>query len=110
MTTGITITTVLTANQLTGNIFAGDVNEFLAGPALVSVFSTATADSPELTVNVGGVNVAQGQLIPNTNRYPVRPDDGVVQFQANGGRLFGQIRETAGNTPTVITLVDIDYA
>ena len=110
MSTPIVVTTALTANQLTTNIFAGDVNEFLARPALVSVFASATASSPQITLLAGGVNFAQSIPCPNTNRFPVRPDDGIVQFRAPGGaRLFCQLRETAGATPSVTVLVDIDY-
>ena len=110
MSTPITNSTTLTANQLTGNIFAGNVNEFLAGDAMVSLFSSASASSPQITLLVGGVAVSQSIILPNTNRFPVRPDDGIVQVMAPAGaRLFCQLRETAGATPTVITVVDIDY-
>jgi hypothetical protein len=106
----ITVSTTLTANQLTGNILAGNINEFLARPALVSVFMSASGSSPQVSMTAGGVSVAQGNICPNTNRFPVRPDDGIVQFQAPAGaRLFMQLRETAGATPTVITVIDIDY-
>lgn len=110
MSTPIVVTTTLTANQLTGNVLAGNVNEFLARPAVVSVFASATANSPEIFIMAGGRNVAQAIPLPNTNRYPVRPDDGIVQFKAPAGsRLYVQYRETAGLTPSITLLLDIDY-
>lgn len=110
MSAPIVVATTLTANQLTANVLAGNVNEFLSRPALVSVFASASASSPQIFITAGGRNVAQAIPLPNTNRFPVRPDDGIVQFRAPAGaRLFVQYRETAAATPTITLLIDIDY-
>lgn len=110
MSTPIVVNTTLTANALSANVLAGNVNEFLARPAVISVFCSASGSSPQMFLNVGGIQRVQAIPMPNTNRFPVRPDDGIVQFRAPAGaRLFLQYLEVAGATPTVITLMDIDY-
>lgn len=110
MSQSISIQTVLVANALSGNALAGQPFEFLPRPAVVSLFLSASANSPQAFFVIGGVNIVQAFVIPNTNRFPVRPDDGAAQITAPAGaRLELRFLETAGLTPTVNTLIDIDF-
>lgn len=110
MSQSISIQNVLVASSLSANVLAGQPFEFLPAAALVSLFLSATASSPQAFFVLGGVNVVSAFVIANTNRYPIRPDDGVAQIRAPAGaRLDLRFLETAGATPTVNTLIDIDF-
>lgn len=102
--------TTLVASSVSANVFAGNPFEFLAAAARLSLFASISAAGAAATWLVGGKAICQELFVPVTNRFPIRPDDGIAQVAAPGGsRLYLTYRETAGATPSVITLLDIDF-
>lgn len=97
------------ANAVSGNVLAGELFEFLPVTAAVSVFATGSAAGLRATFTLGGVTQVSDGLIPATNRYPVRPDDGLVSVGGVAGeRLFLEFRNTTGGALVAQWVIDID--
>lgn len=76
---------VVTANQVAGQPF-----EFIATPrALISLYVSSAVATTTAVFQIGGRTLFQGNLVPGTNRFPLRQEDGIVQGRAiKGERLF----------------------
>lgn len=104
----ITKSTTVAANDVSGNILSGELYEFLPSPAGVAVYSSAAADGINAMMSIGGEVLINDNLVSNSNRFPVVPDDQILEeggFQ--GDRLFLQYRNTTGAPVVVKTLIDI---
>lgn len=98
------------ANARSANIFAGESFEFMTRPAVLSLFATGAAAGIEADVLIGGRSVAQGAALPDTNRFPLRQEDGVVQFAAiPGDRVFVQLLNTTAGALVTQFLLDIQF-
>ena len=98
----------IAANTTVANILAGKPFEFIASPSLVRVYMTGSATGINATLLIGGVSVMQDQLISAANRFPVLPDDLLVESPAPAGsRLVLSARNTTAGALTAITKVDI---
>lgn len=98
----------IAANTRSGNVLAGEQFEFLPSAAIVAVYASAAAVGVEADFNVGGEAVVAGGVIPSTNRFPVRPDDALVQHGGlPGERLFLSYLNTTGAAIVVSTLIDV---
>ena len=100
----------IAANVRSANLLAGQSFEFLPRPAVVSVYGTGSAAGLEVDLLVGGRSVAQGAVVPGTNRSPLRLEDGIVQAAGLAGdRLFLQMLNTTGGALTENHIVDINF-
>lgn len=98
----------IAANTTVANILSGKPFEFIPFPALVRVYMTSSATGINATLLVGGASVMQDQLVSHANRFPVVPDDLLVESTAPAGsRLVLSARNTTGGALTVISKVDI---
>jgi len=96
------------ANATVANVLAGKPFEFVSRPSLVRVYATSSATGINGTLLVGGVSAIQDQLISFANRFPIRPDDLLVEVAAQpGSRLVLSYRNTTGGALTVISLVEV---
>lgn len=103
----MSVSTVLVAGVTSPNVVAGLPFEFLARRSIVSIYVSSTDAVTTGVVQIGGRTLFQGSLVPGTNRFPLRLEDGIVQSRGlRGERLF--ITFTAAGTPTVRTLIDIE--
>lgn len=98
------------ANATVENILSGKLHEFIAGSAArVRVFMTSSATGVNASLLVGGESFCQDQLVSGANRYPIDPDDFLVEGAGFGGdRLLLSLRNTTGGALTVITRVVVD--
>lgn len=95
-------------NATVANVLAGKAFEFVGRPSLVRVYATGSATGLQATLLVGGVSHVQDQLISAANRFPIRPDDLLVEAPAPAGaRLVYSVRNTTGGALTSITLVEV---
>jgi len=102
----ITTSTVLVAGVVSANVLAGSPFEFLVKRSVVTIFVSSTTAVTTAVVQIGGRTIFQGSLVPGTNRFPVRPDDGIVSGRGLAGeRLFMTFVDPG--TPTVRAIVDI---
>jgi len=77
----ITDVTVVALNSTSANLIAGDINEFLARPSVVSLFCTGSAAGLRAQLLIGKDVVIDDQEISAANRFPITPDD----FLSRGG-------------------------
>ncbi len=81
------------ANATSANLYAGKLYEF-TGPTLVRIRMSAAAAGLQATILANGVAVVPDQAISQSNRWPILPDDLLVQFPFQGGRLIATVRNT----------------
>lgn len=99
------------ANSTSANVLAGQLDEFLAGPAAISLAAAASAAGMRATLSVGGRLVIDDQAISGANRFPILPDDLVAAGVAGvpGERLILRFRNTTAGALTVDWAVDVEY-
>lgn len=98
----------IAANTTVANVVAGKAFEFVSRPSIVRVYATSSATGINATLLVGGQNIIQDQLISAANRFPIRPDDLLVEAGAPAGsRIVLALRNTTAGALTVTTMVEI---
>ena len=99
----------LAANTRTGNIIAGDPNEFLAYPALVNVYQVSSASGIRTSIYADtDVNTDDKEILAIGTSVDTSAHL-VASFEVEAGtRLSVFLRETANVATTdVLTLIDI---
>lgn len=96
------------ANATVANAVSGKLHEFLAGPAVIRLYATASAVGLNMTMQVAGVTVFNDQEVNAQNRMPIVPDDFVVETVGPGGaRIVLSYRNTTGAAITAFTRVEV---
>ena len=96
------------ANTRTANILAGLPFEFIVAPSIVRIYLTGSAIGLNADVLIGGESLVSDSEISAANRFPLRPDDLLVEHGGSpGDRLFIALRNTTGGALTGQTLVDV---
>jgi len=96
------------ANATTGNIFAGNVFEFVGSPSIVRVYIVAAAVGLNTDVLVGNESYANDQEVSGANRFPIRNEDLLVELGALAGeRIVVRLRNTTGAAIIVKSLVEV---
>lgn len=85
------------ANSVSANVYAGKLYEFPPRPSIVRVRISAAAAGLNATLLVGGVALVADQAISSSNRWPILPDDLMIQAPVNAmARLILTLRNTTG--------------
>lgn len=103
------VTTNLTANTKTGNILAGNINEFVSTRSRVQLATVASASGIRMTF-IGGADVGIDDAeILAIGTSLIYPDHVVDTYVVGGGtRMLLSLRETAGvSTTDILTSVDV---
>lgn len=96
------------ANTRTTNILAGLPFEFVVAPSIVRVYMSAAAVGLNADVLIGGESLVSDSEMSSSNRFPVRPDDLLVEHGgAPGERIFIALRNTTGAAIVGQVLVDV---
>jgi len=98
----------IAANSRSANVLAGEQFEFLPKPSLVRMRAAAAAAGIKCDLQIGSQTVISNGVVPGTNRFPVVPDDSLVEF--SGGRserLFLTYTNTTGGALVVQTVIEI---
>lgn len=96
------------ANSRTTNILAGLPFEFVVSDSIVRVFCAASVVGLNIDVLIGGESVVSDSEMSAANRFPIRPDDMIVEHGGNAGdRLFIALRNTTGLAIVGQVLVDV---
>lgn len=104
----ISRTDTVAANTRSANVLAGEQFEFLPKDALVRIRSSATIDNVRMDVQIGSQTIISNGLVPNTNRFPIVPDDNMGEFGARAGeRLFLTYNNTTAGAGTIKTVIEI---
>jgi len=92
----ITPQVTTTAGVTSANLLAGSPFEFLTKRSVVSLYISSAAATTTAVFQIGGRTVFQGSLVPGTNRFPLRQEDGIVQARGlPGERLFLTVTDPA---------------
>ena len=90
------------ANATTGNIFAGNVFEFIQSPSIVRCYIIAAAVGMNVDILVGNESYASDQEISGANRFPIRNEDLLVELGAlPGERIVVRLRNTTAGALVV---------
>ncbi len=96
------------ANTQSANLLAGEPFEFLSRPSLISVYMTGASAGLEADFLIGGAAQVLGNVIPPTNRSPLRLEDGIAQAGgAAGDRLFLTALNTTAGAIVANWIIDI---
>ena len=95
------------ANATSANQLAGLLEEFIPRPSYVRVAATSSATGINTTVVAGRTVLANDQFISLANRFPIVPDDVILEHIVNRGRLVLTFRNTTAGALTVIWAVDV---
>ena len=97
------------ANSVVENVLSGKLHEFLGENSSVRLLATGSAAGARVTILVGGESLVQDQEISAANRFPLFPDDFVVEGAGfSGDRMVLSLRNTTGVAITVQSVVDTD--
>ncbi len=95
------------ANSVSGNVLAGKIGEFLARPSVVRLYGTGAAIGLNLSFLIGREVFSQDEEISAANRFPIIPDDFVVDGVGGAGeRIFVELRNTTGGA--IISNIRLD--
>lgn len=96
------------ANDTSGNVLTGKVGETLGRPSVVRLYATGSAVGLRCTFLVGNETFMQDQEISAANRFPVIPDDFVVDGVGGPGEgVFVDLRNTTVGAITAQVRVDV---
>lgn len=105
----ISRTDTIALNARSLNVLAGEQFEFLGDNTIVTLSASAAAVGIAADMNIGGVAVLANAVVPDTNRFPVKPDDTMESIGGTAGsRLFLTYLNTTGAPINVNTLVNLD--
>lgn len=98
------------ANTRTTNVFTGEQFEFIPGrAAIIKARLSAAATGVRADFQVGGESIITNALVSNSNRYPITPDDVLIDNVGGRGgeRLFMTLYNTTGAPIVVQYVVEI---
>lgn len=95
------------ANSVSANVLAGQLFEFLGGPAALVVSATGSATGLRATLLVAGVSLINDQAIGLQNRFPLIPDDVLTQERVPGGRMVLTFRNGTAGALTAFWRIDL---
>lgn len=97
------------ANDVSANILAGELFEFLSRPSRIVVYTTGSATGLNSTLLVGGLAFANDQAISLQNRFPLVPDDFFVDAGGFAGeRLVLTFRNTTAGALVAFWKVEVN--
>ncbi len=100
--------TTVAANTRSSNVVAGQQFEFVPYRSMVQLRVSSSADTILLDFQIGAVTIVSTALAPNSNRFPIIPDDVLAQAAAlPGERLFLTFSNTTAGALTVKWALDI---
>lgn len=98
------------ANSTVENVLSGKLQEFVQfQQAMIRLFMTASAVGLNASLLVGGESFCQDQEISGANRFPIDPDDFVIDAAGiQGDRILLSLRNTTGGALTVVTRIEVE--
>lgn len=96
------------ANAVSVNLYAGKLYEFPPRPSIVRVRLSASAAGMNCSLLIGGTSIVNDQAISQSNRWPILPDDLLIQVPVRAGsRLVLTLRNTTGGALTVNHVTEV---
>jgi hypothetical protein len=96
------------ANAVSANLYAGKLYEFPPRPSIVRVRLSAAAVGMQSTLIIGGTSIVNDQAYSQSNRWPILPDDLLIQVPVRAGaRLVLTLRNTTGAAITTNHVTEV---
>lgn len=96
------------ANAVSANVYAGKLYEFPPRPSIVRIRVSGSAAGLNATLLIGGVSIVNDQPITQSNRWPILPDDLLIQVPVRAGaRLVLTFRNTTGGALTLNHVTEV---
>ena len=95
------------ANATVQNVIVGKLAEFLSERSRVALYATGSAVGLNYSLLIGGEAVLDDQEVSAANRFPLVPDDFVVEGGGlQGDRIIVRVRNTTAGAITAFTRVE----
>ena len=95
-------------NTVSANVLAGKAHEFLTRPSIVRAFLTGEIINIFATLQVGSKSFLQDQEVSAANRFPLTPDDFVVEAAGMAGeRILLTYRNAGAGAGDAFTRIEI---
>lgn len=94
------------ANTVSVNVLAGQLYEFVPAGVVVTLACTGSATGLRTTF-ICGIPMINDQAISLQNRFPLIPDDVIMNNQVIGGRMVLTFRNTTVGALTAFWRVDV---
>ena len=102
--------TIVAANALSANVFAGESHEFLHSDAAVDFYATGSAAGLRHFLTATPDEIARDAVLNAANRAPVEPDDRIASETIAGGtRLDWRFRNTTVGALTARWRARVQY-
>ena len=95
------------ANAVSTNQASGTLEEFITRPSYARLAATSSATGINASFIVGRTALCNDQFISLANRFPVVPDDVVIEHSVYRGRVVLTFRNTTAGALTVNWFVDV---
>lgn len=95
------------ANNLSPNVLSGQLYEFIQAGANITFACTGSAIGLRASFTAG-IPWIQDQAINAQNRFPLIPDDIMLNTRVPGGRLLLQFRNSTAGALTAFWRVDVN--
>jgi hypothetical protein len=96
------------ANSVSTNVLAGKLFEFVPAGTNVTVSMTAGAAGMRASFLASFVQLLNDEAISTANRFPVIPDDIVLNQRVGAGRLLLTFRNSTAGALSVFWRVDVN--
>ena len=96
------------ANSVSANVLAGKLYEFVPGGANVTLSATGSATGLRISFIAALAQLLNDEAMSTANRFPLIPDDIVLNQRVPGGRLLLTFRNTTAGALTAFWRVDVN--
>jgi hypothetical protein len=97
----------LGANAVSTNQVQGTLEEFITRASYIRLAACSSATGINGTLIVGRTALCNDQFVSLANRFPIIPDDVVIEHSVNRGRMVLTFRNTTAGALTVNWFVDV---
>lgn len=96
------------ANSLSANVLAGKLFEFVPAGANITLSATGSATGLRISFVASLVQLLNDEAMSTANRFPLIPDDIVLNQRVGAGRLLLTFRNTTAGALTAFWRVDVN--
>lgn len=96
------------ANSVSVNVLSGRLYEFVPQGSTITVSYNGSAIGLRGSFIASGIQLVNDEALNTQNRFPVIPDDIVLNQVVPGGRMILSFRNTTGAALTAFWRVDVN--
>lgn len=96
------------ANSLSANVLAGKLFEFVPAGANITLSGSGSAAGLRISFVASLVQLLNDEALSTANRFPLIPDDIILNQRVGNGRLLLTFRNTTAGALTAFWRVDVN--